>query len=93
MFDRDCSFSKTKQDQDHTKITNIQSTQCNSTTLPPSFNLHTFQKSTPIAPKPAPRMFAPTPNRQTRTSETTEIEIDVHQSDENSTAYVTARDF
>jgi hypothetical protein len=87
MFDRDCSFSKTKKNHDQTEITNIESNKCNSTTLPPSFNLHTFQKSTPIAPKPAPRMFAPTPNRQTKT----EIEIELEQTDDHASAdYVTA---
>jgi hypothetical protein len=64
MFDKDFSFSKTEINQDQTDLTNIQS----HSTLPPSFNLHTLQKSTPMRPTPAPRMFAPTPNDDNDTS-------------------------
>jgi hypothetical protein len=83
MFDKDFSFSKTKTPQDQTDLSNIES----HTTLRPSFNLHTIQKSTPMRPTPAPRMFAPTPNRQT----TAEIEIELQQTGDHVSAdYVTA---
>ncbi len=88
LLDKDCSFSKSVRNQDQTDLTNIKS---NSTTLPPSFNLHTGHKSTPIRPKPAPRLFAPTPNRQASTSETAQIEIELQQTDDHASAdYVTA---
>jgi hypothetical protein len=85
MFDKDFSFSKTKTPQDQTDISNIES----HTTLPPSFNLSTIKKSTPMRPIPAPRMA----NRQTSTPETEQIEIELHQTASNDTSvdYVTAR--
>ncbi len=46
-----------------------------------------------MRPTPAPRMFAPTPNRQTSRQESAALEIELHQMASNDTSadYVTAR--
>jgi hypothetical protein len=81
LFDKDCSLiNKSQSVVDQTELTNIESTQPQS----PSFNLRTYQKSTPnrtFLPTPAPRTFKTTQSHPNTT------DIVVHHDDTENTFY------
>lgn len=96
IFDRDCSFRKSRLTEQSTELTHIESN------LPPSFNLQSSQQSTPnrqtpnrptpkadrtittIAPTTTSRIIAPKPYPRTLSFAPSEHTIEIHQNDNDS---------